>query len=305
MSTSSEVSKALEAPKKIKTVQDYINESIKELGKALPAHMNAERLARIALTCIRLNPELAKCTPESFLGALFTAAQIGLEPVAGLAYLLPFNNNRKIGDGWKTVKEVQLVIGYKGLNSLFFRHEKSVQLDWGIVHENDLFEYEYGTGAFLKHIPDVGVRGDVTHFYVVSTLQGGGKPFMVMTKAECMAHGQKHSKTWDKTNKAFNSKSPWATNPDAMCLKTVAIQLFKILPLSVELQRAIGADETSREYHKGIVDALDIPASDWDGPEANEVPANAKPVTATPEIDPETGEVVPPASEIPEGGMVL
>jgi recombination protein RecT len=283
MGKQEDLSKALENIPKQKTVQTYINESIKELGKALPAHMNAERLGRIALTCIRLNPDLAQCTPVSFLGALFTLAQIGIEPVAGLAYLIPFNNSKKIDGEWKTVKEVQLVVGYKGLSMLFFRHEKAIQLDWGTVHENDDFSYEFGTNAFLKHRPTSGEPGQVTHFYVVATLQGGGKPFLVMTKKECLDHGKKHSKTFNVKENKFNDKSPWVTNEEAMCKKTVAIQLFKILPLSVELQRAIGVDETSREFRKGITDALDIPVTPFEV-----------------EKDPETGEVIPPVSETSE-----
>jgi recombination protein RecT len=296
MAKQEELKKALDKIETHQSLLEVIKASTAELGKALPKEMNAERLVRIATTCIRLNPELGNCSPTSFLGALYTAAQIGLEPVAGLAYLLPFNNSRKIGDQWQTIKEVQLVIGYKGLNALFFRHEKSVQLDWGEVRANDEFKYEYGTSAFLRHVPANGDRGEATHFYVVATLQGGGKPFLVMTKSECMEHGKKHSKTFNKKENVFNSKSPWATNPDSMCKKTVAIQLFKILPLSVELQRAIGVDETSREFRKGITDALDIPATDtWEEPEAAAInPVETKQVK--PEIDPATGEIVPPAA---------
>jgi recombinational DNA repair protein RecT len=49
-----------------------------------------------------------------------------------------------------------------------------------------------------------------------------------------------------------------------MCKKTVLIQLSKLLPLSVEIQRAIQVDETSRSYRSGINDALDLPdTTDW------------------------------------------
>lgn len=247
-------------------IRSVIKKSVKELGRVLPAHMNPERLARIALTNIRLVPELQKCTPESFLGALFTAAQIGIEPIAGRAYILPYNNNRKQPDGsWRIVKEAQFMIGYKGMAELFYRHEKAVQLDWAEVHANDEFDYEYGTEAFLKHKPALKDRGEVTMYWAMAKLQNGGKPFMVMSKDDCMEHGRKHSKTFDKKSGQFFDKSPWATNPDAMCLKTVLIQLAKLLPLSVELQRAIAADETSREYRAGIEDALDTPpTNNWD-----------------------------------------
>lgn len=222
--------------------------------------MRPERLVRIALTCIRTNPELAKCTPASFLGALFVAAQLGIEPVAGQAYILPFNNKKKIGNDWTTVKEAQFVLGYKGLGALFYRHEKAVQLSWGIVRQGDDFQYQYGTEAHLTHKPTTK-PGPVEGYYVVAHLAGGGKPFMYMSKEECIAHGKKHSKTWDKTKQEFYSASPWRTSEDSMCLKTVLIQLGKLLPLSVEIQSAIMADETSRDYRKGIDNALDLPST--------------------------------------------
>jgi recombination protein RecT len=120
------------------TLQTLIQKSAKELGRALPAHMNPDRLVRIALTSIRQNPDLASCTQESFLGALFVLAQVGLEPIAGQAYLLPFNNRRKGADGrWETKKEVQAVIGYKGLKELFYRHDSAVTIEIHTVCERD------------------------------------------------------------------------------------------------------------------------------------------------------------------------
>lgn len=260
-------------PEQGQSLQELITKSAKELGKALPEHMRPERLVRIALTCIRLNPELGKCTPASLLGALFTAAQIGIEPVAGRAYLLPFNNSRKVGTEWKTFKEAQFILGYKGVAELFYRHEKAVELSWSDVREADEFQYQYGTDAYLKHAPAMKDRGEVVAYYVVAKLQNGGKPFMVMGKEQCMEHGRKHSKTYDKKTMSFYSSSPWATNPDAMCLKTVLIQLAKLLPLSVEVQRAIEADESSRDYRDGIGDALDLPnMTNWKDAEVAEDP---------------------------------
>jgi recombination protein RecT len=270
MANPASVAGALAKTEKPKTLTELIRESTKELGKALPSHLSPERLTRIALTCIRLNPELSKCTPESFLGSLFTAAQLGIEPVAGRAYLLPFKNKRKIGNEWKTVLECQFVMGYKGLADLFYRHEKAVQLDWGIVNENDEFKYEYGTNAFLKHLPARKDRGETIGYYVIAKLDNGGRPFKYMSHEQCMDHGKKHSKTW--LTKAWDEKqhkmvecephwaesSPWKTSEDSMCLKTVLIQLAKLLPLSVEMQRALAVDETSRDFKKGIGDALDM-----------------------------------------------
>src|SRR5690349_62603 len=114
MSTLEQTKNSVTTSKDPQDLKVLLRSATIELGKALPSHMNPERVVRIALTAINQNPELTKCTPVSFMGSLFVLAQIGLEPIAGRAYLLPFNNKRKVGDEWKTFKEVQAVIGYKG-----------------------------------------------------------------------------------------------------------------------------------------------------------------------------------------------
>ena len=243
-------------------LRTLIEKSAKELGRALPEHLRSDRLVRIALTCVRQNPELGRCTPESFLGALFTAAQLGIEPVGGRAYLLPFRNSRKKPDGsWHSVLEAQFVLGYKGLAEMFYRHDKSVQLEWGIVHQNDEFDFEKGTSSYLKHKPILTNRGEPIAYYVVASLNNGGKVFEIMSREDCLAHGRKHSKTIDKKTGEFYAASPWSTSPDSMCLKTVLVQLCKVLPLSVELQKAIQVDESSRDYRHGVKDVVDVPST--------------------------------------------
>jgi len=264
MVNTSKVGAALSTKEQPQSLEMFIKKAGKEIGKSLPTALRPERFVQIALTCLRLNPQLTKCTPASLIGALFVSAQLGLEPVAGNAYILPFNNSKNIGGQWVKVLEAQFLIGYKGLATLFYRHEKAVQMNWGAVHEKDDFSYQYGTDQFLKHIP-AKEGGKVIGYYVVAVLQNGGKSFMYMTKEDCLAHGKKHSKTFSKKDNKFLPQSPWTTNPDAMCLKTVLIQLAKLLPLSIEVQQAISADETSREYREGIDNALDLPdQTTWD-----------------------------------------
>ena len=180
-------------------------------------------------------------------------------------------------------------MGYKGLVELFYRHEKSVMLSWGVVKQNDFFEYELGTEAYLKHKPFIGDRGPTTGFYVVADL-GKAKSFHYMSLTECLNHGQKHSKTYDKKKGEFYEDSPWRTNLDAMCLKTCLTQLGKVVPLSFEMQRAIEQDEASREYRKGIQDVLDAPSTTtWNEPPQIEQPKEKDP----------NGE--PPVNAIPFG----
>lgn len=265
MATIEQASKALQATHEMKGLRSLIEQQTKELGKALPEHLSPERMVRIALTCLRTNPELTKCTPESFLGALFTAAQVGIEPVGGRAYLLPFNNSRKKPDGsWHTVKECQFVLGYRGVAELFYRNSKAIKLDWGIVREGDDFTWQEGTDQFIQHRPKLNNKAPAIAYYAIATLKHDAKIIKVMSADECLEHGKQHSKSYDKKAGHFRDNSPWATDRDAMSLKTVLVQLSKLLPMSVELQRAALADETSRDYRKGFGDVFDMPdTTNW------------------------------------------
>lgn len=259
MATIQETQKALEKVEQTKSLRTLIEQSTKEIGRALPRHMSPERVVRVALTCIRLNPELGRCTPESFLGSLFVLAQLGLEPIAGRSYLLPFNNKRKIGNEWKTYKEVQALIGYKGLVELFYRHESALSIDMQTVYANDEFDYQYGTESHLFHKPAKASRGEAIGYYAVAKMKGGASVFRYMSKEDVENHAKKHSKSYG------SEFSPWTKEFDAMAMKTVLIQLAKLLPLSVEMQRAIEVDETTRDFREGITDALDVPdQTNWD-----------------------------------------
>lgn len=271
MAKINEIKNALEKASEPVSLIQLIRQSTKELGKALPNHLNPERMARIALTAIRLNPKLAECTPQSFLGSLFVLAQVGIEPVGGRAYLVPFKNSKKVivngKEEWKSIMEVQAILGYRGLIELFYRHESALTVEMQTVRKNDQFDYQYGTEAYLRHKPAID-GGEAIGYYAIAKMKGGGSIFRFMTRDECIEHGKKHSKTYDKKTGEFFPDSPWAKDTDAMCMKTVLIQLAKVLPLSIELQRAIAVDETSREYREGIDDMLDLPDTTvWNEPQ--------------------------------------
>jgi len=299
MATQSETAKALQSTAPPQDIREMIKSSIKDLGKALPAHLSAERIAQIALTEIRKIPDLALCTPDSFIGALFTLAQVGLEPIHGRAYLLPFNNKRKINGEWKTVKEVQAIIGYKGVVDLFYRHEKSLVLSWAVVKKEDVFSYELGSEAKLRHAPAMQNRGATIGFWVMAELKGGGKVFHYMSREDCLEHGKKHSKTWDRNKKMFYPNSPWSKDEEPMCLKTVFVQLSKLLPLSSQLQAAISVDESSRRHRPGVIDVMQIKdTTDWSSQEEPQAPESV------PESKAETKVVTPTTTPKNDAGGV-
>lgn len=94
---------AVAKPKK--TVQDLIQQMMPEIKKALPNTITPERFSRIVLSALSTTPQLAICTPKSFLGAMMTAAQLGMEvnTPLGQCYLIPYKNHG--------IDEVQFQLG--------------------------------------------------------------------------------------------------------------------------------------------------------------------------------------------------
>lgn len=218
---------------KTKTIFDVIQAGAKQFATALPKHINSDRFVRIAITTIRQNPKLAKCSQESLLGALMVSAQLGLEPgTLGQCYLIPFEN-KKAG----TV-ECQFQIGYKGLIELLRRSGQLSDIYSYTVYENDDFNIEYGLSRTLTHKPNFTDRGEIKGFYAVAILKDGAKAFEYMTKDEVVKHEEKYRKGSYKND-------VWNKNFEEMAQKTVVKKLLKWLPVSVEFLEMANKDEKS------------------------------------------------------------
>ncbi|MGG3737222.1 recombination protein RecT [Aeribacillus pallidus] len=217
------------------TVADLLQQMKPEFERALPKHMDADRLIRIALTEMRQNPQLLSCEIKSLMGAIMQAAQLGLEPgLLGHCYLIPFKNSKR------GTTEVQFVIGYKGLIDLVRRSGEVETIKAEAVYENDEFEFEYGLDEKLRHKPVLfGDRGKLIGFYAYAKFKDGGHAFQVMSVEEINRIRDKHSKA-----KNFG---PWKDEYEAMAKKTVIRQLIKYLPISIEIQRNVSLDETVRK----------------------------------------------------------
>ena len=228
------ITKAKEAKldKPQKTLRDYIKSMEGEIKKALPSVLTPERFTRMMLSAVSNTPKLPECTPKSFLAAMMSAAQLGLEPSTplGQAYLIPFKN--------KGVLEVQFQVGYKGLIDLAYRSGEVDIIQAQAVHENDVWECEFGIEPKLKHIPADTSRGEVVRYYAMFRTKTGGYGFEVMSVDDIKAHAAKYSQS-------FNSSfSPWKTNFDAMAKKTVLKQCLKYAPMKSDFVKAIASDET-------------------------------------------------------------
>ena len=161
--------------KKDTSLKGLIRAMEPQIKNALPTVMTPERFTRIVLTALSSNPKLGQCTPNSFLGAMMQAAQLGVEPNTplGQAYLIPYRN--------KGTLECQFQLGYKGLIDLAYRSGAVQSIQAHEVHENDEFEYSYGLDGTIKHKPALKDRGPVIAYYGVWKTKDGGYGYEVMS----------------------------------------------------------------------------------------------------------------------------
>lgn len=245
------------------TMKAYITRMKGEIAKALPSVMTPERFTRIVTSAISTTPQLAQTTPQSFLGAMMTAAQLGLEPNTplGQAYLLPYKNHGRL--------ECQFQLGYKGLIDLAYRSGQVTIIQAHEVRENDEFSYSFGLEPTLHHVPARGDRGNVICYYAMFRTKDGGFGFEVMSREDVEAHARQYSKSYG------NGYSPWSTNFDEMAKKTVLKKCLKYAPLKSDFVRAVASDETIKT--EIAEDMTEVP-----------------PVEIAYTVDEETGEVVEP-----------
>lgn len=212
-----------------------------QIAAALPKHLNADRMARIALTCYRMTPKLADCDVTSLFAAVIQAAQLGLEPgLNGRAYIIPYGNQATFVPGWK------------GLVELANRSGRASA--WtAAVYEGDEFDWQLGSDPYVKHKP-MGEDDPekITHVYAVGRVKGSDYPAIeVWTIGKVWKHRDRFNKV-GKRHYSFEHHEMYAR-------KVVLLQVLKYLPSTPELEAAIILNDHAEigAQNLSIKDAID------------------------------------------------
>lgn len=221
--------------KKAVTIHDQKKNMVPQFKMLLNGDQEkAERAFRIAVTEYNKSPYLKQCDQTSFWGSIINAVQMNLEPgPLGHAYLVPYKG------------VVSLQIGYKGLLELVSRSGKVDSVYAYPVYASDKFKFTLGANPGLMHEPDLHCEpsdNDIIAFYAVAHIKDSVLPRIeVMTKKQVDAIRKRSAAS------GSGKQSPWDTDYAEMGKKTILKRLCKTLPLSVEIQSAIGKDETVRK----------------------------------------------------------
>ena len=265
---------------RFKCIGDLMRAMSKQMMAALPRHVTADRMIRVALTSLRKNPKLLDCSIPSLFGAITEAATYGWEigGVLGHAYLVPYKT------------ECQLIPGYKGLIDLCRRSGQISTITLEVVHEGDTFTYSLGDNPKIEHKPnDRDPKRDskpITHVYAVVRMRDGGIQRSVWSREKIDAHKEQYSQAWRRAESSYNGKPPskdsfWHTAWPAAAKKTVIRDMINrgLLPVSAEYREAVdrGLRHDEGELEMPTFDAL-ADASDAteieqiDSPQATEEP---------------------------------
>jgi recombination protein RecT len=223
----------------------------REIQRAMPKHVPGDRMIRIVLTALSTTRNLSLCAPETFLGCVLQAAQLGLEPNTplGHCYLIPRRNralSERLGFEYYACT---LMIGYPGMIDLAYRSGHVHEIGAQAVREGDFFEYEYGLQQKLRFKPsEEGDREDVhqdpvtkemhaahpiTHVWAKATIKSGGQPFQVLSRAQVERR---------RARSGSSEEGPWVTDYEAMVQKTAIRALWKFVPKSAEMATAEALD---------------------------------------------------------------
>lgn len=208
-----------------------------EIAKALGDRIGPDRFLRALATEIRTTEHLAECDPDTVLGGLFIAAQMGLEVgrERGLVWLIPRRNSKRGGQ-----YEASLQIGYKGWIELFYRAgARAVQ--WFLIREGDVFRIGSDPRqgkVYTWEQADPNSTRPVTGAVAQVVTAQGGVVWEYMTRADI--------------DKRSTGTPFWAKWWDEMALKTVMHRLAATAPTSTDLVIAQRADETVQRKIPGI-----------------------------------------------------
>jgi len=215
--------------REIALLETQLQPLMPHFSQVLPKTLPVERLIRTIVISAQRLPKLLECDRQSLFNAAMSAACLGLEVdgVTGQAYLIPFKGR------------AQLVVGYKGYNTLAAR--SGITITGAVVRQGDEFDYQLGTGAYVRHKPR-GSKGQITHAWACAQTMDRPAVVEVLDIDELNA-------VRAKSPGASRSDSPWndpSVGFPAMCQKTAKRRLARSMPLNV-MQHAARMDEAVDE----------------------------------------------------------
>lgn len=180
------------------------------LRESLPDTISPAKFTSITKTAIQQNPGILDGDRASLFNAIVRCAQDGLRPDGKEAALVVMGGK---------VSYMPMIGGLRRIAAKY-----GVRIATGVVHANDLFEYELGVTPVKRHLPPkLGEdRGPEIGAWAEAQDKDGNLYLEVMTRDEI-----EKVRAVSRAGKS----GPWVAQWGEMARKTVGRRLFKSLPL--------------------------------------------------------------------------
>lgn len=300
------------APKKVDVLKNMLNApSVMEQFKNALAK-NAPTFVASVIDLYNSDSNLQLCEPKAVVMEALKAAVLHLpiNKALGYAYIIPFNNNKKIKDEngnerWVKVMEPTFQLGYKGYIQLALRTGQYRTINADVVYEGEVRQVSKLTGEIAF---DGDKKSDkVVGYFCYFELLNGFSKTLYMTVEQMAKHAKRFSKGLKKETTveqlmalaampvSEDSKTVgWLGNFHAMGVKTVMRNLLsKYGYLSVEMQNAISDDMRGEDFadaqeikEANTVIAINADNAQTVGEAANILPSAGDGVAPNPNADP-------------------
>jgi len=234
-----------------------------QLALALPKHLTADRMARLALTAFSTNAKLQECDQLSIAASIMTAGQLGLEPgVNGAGWLIPYK------------KTCTFVPGWKGLVDLVARSGRGTVFT-GVIFKDQ--QYTFTDGArrdlVIHNETELDDESDITHAYAIGWVKDSSMPIIELWTVGKL---RKHRDKYNKVGNSHYSYRDW----EMYARKVPLLQVLKYMPCSVEVANAMAVSHAAESGRGATIEnGIVIDISDQYGHNAQNVQdAPEKPV---------------------------
>ena len=230
-----------------------------QMALALPKHLTADRMTRLALTAFSTSEPLQRCTTKSIAASIMTAGQLGLEPgVNGAGFLVPYGTTCTFVPGWKGLVDL---VSRSGRGTVFT----------GVIFKDQ--EYTFIDGAkrdlIIHNETDLDDPEDITHAYAIGWVKDATMPIIELWRVSKI---KKHRDNYNKQGQKHYSFRDW----EMYARKVPLLQVIKYMPCSIEVANAVALSEAADRGRGAVIEGGFV--VEEDAPEG---------------VDKQTGEITP------------
>lgn len=221
----------------LKAFSGFMDQLKPQMALALPKHLTADRMARLALTAFSTSPQLQRCTHKSIAASIMTAGQLGLEPgVNGAGFLIPYKDTCTFVPGWKGLVDL---VSRSGRGTVFT----------GVIFKDQ--QYTYTDGArrdlVIHNETDLDDPRDITHAFAVGWVNGATMPIIELWRVSKIT---KHRDKYNKVGQKHYSFRDW----EMYARKVPLLQVLKYMPCSIEVSNAIAVANVTEQGRGAIIE---------------------------------------------------